>query len=595
MRPTKSFCAFVTLLTLTCSGQVVIQKPAPTSDAATNTDTAAREALRKALGSETPATTTQSAPHSTPTRIAPAESVAPTMPVEVTISTASPYPYAATNIVSTTNGTVVRLSLEEAIRLALEHNPNLQVERYTPIIAEYDRRAAYGYYDPIFNASIGQSSILRESGGFNPVTGQPFPPSRTRTDFISSGLGGYLPTGLRYDIGEDFNNVHAASPQTAGIDPITGRIIYTNRVTDTWSSAGTITATQPLLRDFWIDSPRLQIKLRRRDLRITELDFERLAMSIVNQVEQAYYALIANRELVHVAETDVAVKKQFLDENHRRVEVGTIAPLDEKLAEAELARSDINLIVARKNATDSEATLKGLIQDNFVNQIKVQFELTDKLLALPANLEIYDAFKEAMEKRPDLERERVRLERNQIQLKFDKNQLFPHLDIFATWGVNGLDRSFDGAWSDQYNRTFPQDRYGLQLRLPLSMWTERNNYKASKAAVAKQILAYKQLEETVVQEVDFQIRLLRTTWRVIPLRREQTVYEQAALEAERKKEAAGKSTSYNVLKIASDLALAQSDLIGTLRDYNQAVSELHYRKGTTLERWHIDTPSRANP
>jgi outer membrane protein TolC len=126
------------------------------------------------------------------------------------------------------------------------------------------------------------------------------------------------------------------------------------------------------------------------------------------------------------------------------------------------------------------------------------------------------------------------------------------------------------------------------------MWTERNNYKASKAAVAKQILTYRQLEETVVLEVDFQIRLLRTTWQIIPLRREQTTYQQAALEAERKKEAAGKSTSFAVLQIASDLALAQSDLIGTLRDYNQAVAELNFRKGTTLERWRIDRPPPAD-
>jgi outer membrane protein TolC len=58
--------------------------------------------------------------------------------------------------------------------------------------------------------------------------------------------------------------------------------------------------------------------------------------------------------------------------------------------------------------------------------------------------------------------------------------------------------------------------------------------------------------------------------------------------------AAGKSTSFNVLQIASDLARAQSDEIGALRDYNQALSELAFRKGTTLERWHIDPPVRRN-
>jgi outer membrane protein len=586
MRLTKSFCALAALIALLRPSPLPAQAPADEGGPSPNND-AVREALRKAL--ETGAATTSAVPAIRVELVSPGTNAAihpRALP--------SFYPYAATNIVITTNGTFVRLSLEEAIRLALEHNLNLQVERYTPLIAEYDRRATYGYYDPIFSGAVGQSHTTSESGGFNANTGVANPGNSRRSDFIESGLGGYLPSGLRYDIVEDFTRTHAVSPQDTGRTDAFGNTIFTNRVTDTWNAQGSIAATQPLLRDFWIDAPRLQIKLKRRDLRISELVFERLVMDIINQVEQAYYKLIADRELVRVGEADVSVKKQFLDENHRRVEVGTIAPLDEKLAQAELAKSEINLITARKNALDSEALLKGLIHDNFVSQLDVRLELTDRLLAMPAKLEEFEAFKEAMEKRPDLQGERVKLEKQQIQLKFDKNQIYPRLDIIATWGVNGLDRHFPGAWEDQYNRRFPQDRYGLQLIMPLSMWKERNNLKSSQAALEKQVLAYKLLEETVIHEVDFQLRLLRTTWNIIPLRREQTAYEQAALEAERKKEAAGKSTSFNVLKIASDLTTAQSDEIGTLRDYNQAVSELNYRKGTTLERWHIDRPAPAN-
>ncbi len=491
-----------------------------------------------------------------------------------------------------TNVTTVSLSLEEAILLALEHNRDIQVERYTPIITEYDRRALYGYYDPVLGATATRGHSEREGGGFNPNTGRTFDTSsKTETKNLDLSLGGYLPTGMRYDVNENVSNVGATSRDISQL--FTNRTIVVSK-NDTWTAVGTATARQPLLRNFWIDDQRLQLKLKRRDVRISELELERFAMDIINQVEQAYYILAANRELVRAGEADVNVKKQFFEEQHRRVEVGALAPLDEKLAQAELALSELNLITARKNELDAEAILKGLIHDNFISRLNTRLDLSDKMLAIPAQLELFDAFKEASEKRPDLQAERLRLERLQIQLKYDFNQLFPSLDVFGTYGLNGLDAHLSGALGDQVDRRIPQYSFGLALSTPLTMWRERHNMKSTRAAKAQEILRLKALEELIIQDVDFQVRLLRTTWETLPLRRAQTAYEEAALEAEKKKLDAGKSTTYNVLKIASDLTKARSDEIGTLRDYNQAISELHFRKGTTLERWRINPPPRTS-
>ena len=114
------------------------------------------------------------------------------------------------------------------------------------------------------------------------------------------------------------------------------------------------------------------------------------------------------------------------------------------------------------------------------------------------------------------------------------------------------------------------------------------------AAIAQAILAAKRLEEIIYEEVEFQIRLVRTYRDKIPLTQQYTAYEEEALKAEKQKMAAGKSTSFNVLLIASGLASAQVNEVTTLRDYNKALSELAFRKGSTLERWRIDPPARSN-
>jgi outer membrane protein TolC len=206
---------------------------------------------------------------------------------------------------------------------------------------------------------------------------------------------------------------------------------------------------------------------------------------------------------------------------------------------------------------------------------------------------LFEEFKEAVEKRPDLQAQRLNLEKKNIQLKFAFNQLFPQLDVFGTLRYNGLDRELHGALSDIARRDFEQDIVGLRLELPFTFWRERKEKKRAEAEKEQQIWALKQLEDTIVQEVDLEVRLLRTTWNTIALRREQVAYQQAALEAQRRMLEVGKTTSYEVLRIASDLTAAQANEVGTLRDYYQALSELAFRKGTTFERWRIDRPARA--
>ncbi|HEX4644220.1 MAG TPA: hypothetical protein VH598_01285, partial [Verrucomicrobiae bacterium] len=46
----------------------------------------------------------------------------------------------------TTPSAVRRLSLKECIRIAMEHNLDLKVERYNSEIARYDLNLAYSYY-----------------------------------------------------------------------------------------------------------------------------------------------------------------------------------------------------------------------------------------------------------------------------------------------------------------------------------------------------------------------------------------------------------------------------------------------------------------
>ena len=67
------------------------------------------------------------------------------------------------------------MSLQDCIRRRLQHNLDVQIQRYNPQISLYNLNAAYGGYDPTFNIS-GQHN-------YNDTR------RRFRTDSLSLDLG----------------------------------------------------------------------------------------------------------------------------------------------------------------------------------------------------------------------------------------------------------------------------------------------------------------------------------------------------------------------------------------------------------------------
>jgi len=62
------------------------------------------------------------------------------------------------------------------------------------------------------------------------------------------------------------------------------------------------------------------------------------------------------------------------------------------------------------------------------------------------------------------------------------------------------------------------------------------------------------------------------------------IYAEAALDAEQKKYAVGKSTTFTVLQLQNNLTAARSQEIRSLADYNIALANLASEEGSTLER-----------
>jgi len=470
------------------------------------------------------------------------------------------------------------MSLVDCVQEALQHNLELQIERYNPEISLYDLRGSYAGWDPVFSVQ-GKHTYSLSGGGLDPETKLPSPSSTTDADVFEAGIAGVAPWGLNYNL---FGNINESYGE---ISPV----FLTNLPTlfDNTRGAVGVNLFQPLLKNFWIDQTRLNIAVSKNRFTFSEQGLRGKVMDIVTSVEKGYFDLIAAREKVKVQEKALQLAEQLLSENKKRVEVGTLAPLDEKQAESQAAQRRTDLLSARQAQSSAQNALKSLLTDNYREFHDVEIEPAEPL-AVPALIfNLQDSWGKGLSQRPELLQAKLDAERQGIQLKYDRNQLYPQLDVIGSYG-----HSAGGAGIREFSDGFDQFRggdqpfwsYGARLNVPLSNTAARNNYKANKVALKQLLLKLKQTEQTILTEIDNDVIAARVGYERVNSTREGRRYAEAALEAEQKKMESGKSTSFFVLQLQRDLTQARSDEITALTDYNKSLAELARAEGSTLER-----------
>jgi outer membrane protein TolC len=125
---------------------------------------------------------------------------------------------------------------------------------------------------------------------------------------------------------------------------------------------------------------------------------------------------------------------------------------------------------------------------------------------------------------------------------------------------------------------------GGSFSLPVPNRTARGNAQVAQLEVARQLVALKQLEQTIYVEVDNAAGQVATTRKLIDSTRASRVYAERTLEAAQARLAAGTATTFEVLQFQRDLATAESNEVRALTDYQKALAAYARLTGTTLAR-----------
>lgn len=466
------------------------------------------------------------------------------------------------------------MSLQDCIAEALKHNFDVRWERYEPLKAQFGLEEAYAGYDPTLSLS-GAHNFSESGGAF--MNGLPHPAQITDQNSFNSGLGGLLPSGMQYTLSGNVAETYGS----AGGAPFD-------------STSGNIGASvdQPLLKNLWIDSPRLAIKAAKNQMKQTEQGLRLQLITTITAVENAYLELIFDREDLQVKKDALQLAQTQLDQDRQRVQVGSLAPLDLLQDESQVAQSISDLISADGALGTGQRTLKSLITEQYSQSIYQNIQPTMTLDAPLQSFDLQDSWSKGMTQRPELLQARLTLEQQGIQLKYDRNQLYPQLDLTASYGFNGAGKEFSDALGqyDQGNR--PYYSYGGKLSVPLDNLGARSTYKADKAVEQQLLLKLKQLEQSIMVQIDSAIAAARTAYANVAATKQARIYAEAAWDAENKKYAVGKSTTFTVLQLQSKLTSAQSLEIRALATYQEALTALAQAEGSTLERRNVDVATK---
>lgn len=469
-----------------------------------------------------------------------------------------------------TNTPAVRaMTLRDCITEALKHNFDIRIERYQPLIAQLGLDAAYAGYDPAL--TLQGAHFHNNPAGLVGTNGS----AMSDYNSFNPSLGGSLPLGTTYSLFGNVQNNYFPAPENTG-----GQV--------------GVNAAQPLLKNLWIDNTRLQILTAKNTIKSTEQDLRSQLITTITAVENAYYELIYARENVDVNQQALDLAQTQLDEDRQRVEIGTIAERAGTLEqdEAQVAQNHATLIAAQLTLKQDENTLKNLITDNYAQWHDLDIQPTETLEAVRQFFDLQNSWTKGLTSRPDYLKAKITLEQEGIQLKYDWNQLFPELDVTASYGYNGDGTSYDQAFGDYVAGNRPFYSYGGKLVMPLANLAARSTYKSDKAAQQQDLLKLKQQEQTVLVAIDDAVKQAESDWDSVQASKQQRVYAQAALDAEEKKYSVGKSTTFTVLQLQNNLTAAKSQEIRDLANYNKDLTALAEQEGSTLERRNVEITTK---
>ena len=513
---------------------------------------------------------------------------------------AAPQPAAAGDTRQT-----VTLTLDDAVKFALDRNLDIAVQRLNPEINDIAYASIRSIYKPALTSVVSTQSTTTPASSTLSGSSQVGAPIIAGLTNFNGGVAQSIPFGGGAFTVALNNNKQTTTSQNTLFNPT----FNTN-----WSG----TYTQPLLRNLSIDSTRRSLQVTKINRDISDVQLRATITNTLSNVRNAYWDYVFAVQSVDVAQQSLTLANQLVRDNQTRVEVGTMAPIDVVQAQSQAATAKQNLVAAQATMRTAELVLKRLIVGGTSDpNWSVRLDPVDRPDFTPQTFDVEAAVRRALSERTDLAIAKKDIEMNDVTLRYLVDQMKPQADFVATYGLVGIGGtqyefaagssgnvnripigSIPGGYGDALNTLFGRNypRWTAQVNFSYPLGTSAQEANTARARVQlNQVTAQtKQIELQVATDVTNAVLTAQSNTERVQAAQAARELAQKQLEAEQSKFEVGMSTNYNVIQSQRDLATAQNNELQAILNYRKSLVELERLQQTTLQNLNITVLSATS-
>jgi len=507
----------------------------------------------------------------------------------------------------TQDNTARKLTLKEAIYIAIRNNPGLTVVQLDPIAAEESVKFANAAFDPDVTSQIDVTkSVTPVSSPFTVQGSDAFTQKLYDWNFAINKLSSYTngTVGLTFDNNRGFSN----STFTA--------------VNPSYTPALAASLVQPLLRNFGWRFATLNVRLAESAQKTAQWNYGAALNDFVQRIGNDYWAVVQAQQNLRVAESALKFNNDLVRVDRISVQVGTLAPIDLQEAQSAAATAEANVYAAEAALKTARAQLRQDVMLNpagtFVPEDIEPAEAPNPAFVINQSEEA--ALEQMVEYSPALGGLREAIRTALLQVKFAENQTLPQLNLGAQFGVTALAGTtpcianfrpgisncspgpafplggrrlpFGGIYGNALNRLLDARFYNFAALLSFEMPLDN---AAAKAALAQAQIAYEQarmqyreaLAQAVVQ-VESALANLHAFVKQVEATQKATFYSEQSLHDEQVEFRVGMATTHDLLQYQEELVTAQGNEVQADVGLENARLALWHAEGTLMNIFNID-------
>lgn len=199
---------------------------------------------------------------------------------------------------------------------------------------------------------------------------------------------------------------------------------------------------------------------------------------------------------------------------------------------------------------------------------------------------------EALSNRPELQQQRLRIQRREMELTASRNFLKPRLDAVTRYRVRGFGKNFIDPSGDDMrfgnavetlaDGSFQEWQVGLELDVPIGFRRAHSAVRNAELLIARERAIMHEQERQVVFELSNALAETQRAYDVLGISMNRYQAAKVQLQTTEQDYERNRATAEQLLDAQRRVADAQSQYFASLVEYGLSIRNVHYEKGSLM-------------